>query len=170
MKKRSIVIAALSAPLAAACGGEAQKAVPTTMPAAAPPVQPTAVPMANKIILFGDMALFDNASNPENCVLKSRYRRGEGVGFRMSAIYPLTGEFAETAELTVKLANGETIPMRWRGTGNDPRKWLWTAKWVVPETAPIGIMKYTVDAKDKEGRTGSFAPFDVQASQLTIVA
>lgn len=167
MKKRQFMFMALAAPLAAACG-ESPQAIPTAVPAPPPP-QPTAVPMANKIVLYGDMALFAGRDNPENCVLKSRYQRGEGVGFRMSAIYPLTGEFAETADLTVKLASGDTIPMRYRGT--DPaRKGFWTAKWVVPDDAPLGIMRYTVDAKDKDGRTGTFAPFDVDASLLTIVA
>jgi hypothetical protein len=166
MNKRDVLILALGAPLAAACGAEAPPAAPTAAPAAQPP----AIPMANKIILYGDMALFAGGTNPENCVLKSRYRRGEPVGFRMTAIYPLSGEFAETAELLVKLANGETIPMRWRGTGDNPRRWLWTAKWVVPDNAPLGVMRYTVDAKDKEGRAGTFAPFEIEASLLTIVA
>ncbi len=168
MKKRPLILLALAGPLAAACGGEAQKAEPTAAPA--PPARPTALPMLNKIILYGDMALFDSGSNPDNCILKSRYRRGEGVGFRMTAINPLSGEIDETADLTVKLANGENIPMRWRGTGDNPRKWMWTAKWVVPDTVPLGVMKYTVEAKDKEGRTGVFAPFDVLSSMLTIVS
>ena len=169
MRKRKVMTLAVAAPLAAACG-DAPQAAPTPPAAAPPPAQPTALPMANKIVLFGDMALFAGGSNPENCVLKSRYKRGEPVGFRMSAIYPLTGQFAETAELTVKLANGESVPMRWRGTGDNPRNWLWTAKWVVPDNAPIGVMRYTVDAKDKEGKTGTFAPFDIESSLLTIVA
>lgn len=167
MRKRPLFTLAVAAPLAAACGAEAQKVEPTAAP---PPVRPTAIPMANKIILYGDMALFDTPANPDNCILKSRFRRGEAVGFRMTAIMPLSGEIDETADLTVKLANGESVPMRWRGTGDNPRKWLWTGKWVVPETAPVGVMKYTVEAKDKEGRTGTFAPFDVVSSMLTIVA
>lgn len=166
MNKRTLLTFLVAAPIAAACGSQAAQALPT----ATPLPQPTPVPMVNKIILYGDMVLFAGGDNPENCVLKSRYRRGEAVGFRMTAIYPLTGEFAETAELTVKLATGETIPMRYRGTGDRPRKGMWTAKWVVPDDAPLGIMRYTVEAKDKEGRTGTFAPFDVDASMLTIVA
>jgi hypothetical protein len=165
MRKRGVLSLTLAAPLAAA-GGQLLAALPA---AAAPEEAVAGQAMANKIILYGDMALFAGGGNPENCVLKSRYQRGEGVGFRMTAIYPLTGEYAETAELTVKLANGETIPMRWRGTGNDPRMWLWTAKWVVPDDAPTGVMRYTVEAKDTDGRNGTFAPFDIEASLLTIV-
>lgn len=169
MSRRKFLALTLSAPLAAACAGEAPAALPTAAPV--PTVaQPTAVPMANKLILYGDMALFAGGDNPENCILKSRYRRGEPVGFRMTAIYPLTGEFAETADLTVKLPTGENVAMRYRGTGNNPRKGFWTAKWVVPDNAPLGIMRYTVDGRDQAGRTGTFAPFDVETSLLTIVA
>ena len=172
MRKRKFLALAAVAPLAAACGGEASKAAAPAAPTAAPVIQPTAAPppMANKIVLYGDMALFAGGDNPENCVLKSRYKHGDGVGFRMTAIYPLTGQFAETADLTVKLGTGETLPMRFRGTGTNPHPGMWTAKWTVPDNAPLGVMKYTVEAKDKEGRSGTFAPFDVEASQLTIVA
>ena len=44
------------------------------------------------------------------------------------------------------------------------------AKWIVPDDAPTGIVRYTVTAKDPQGRTGEFKPFDVEASQITIVA
>jgi hypothetical protein len=166
MRKRKFLALAAVAPLAAACGAEAPQAAPPTPVV----IQPTAVPMANKIVLYGDMVLFAGQDNPEVCTLRNRFKRGESVGFRMTAIYPLTGEYAETSTLTVKLADGMTIPMNWRGTGSNPRKWLWTGKWVVPETAPLGIMKYTVDARDNQGKTGTFAPFDIANSQLTIVA
>ena len=42
-------------------------------------------------------------------------------------------------------------------------------KWVVPDDAPIGIVRYTVTAKDSQGRTGEWKPFEVETSQLTIV-
>jgi len=152
------------------CGGAAQPATPATQP----PAPPTAVPppMADKLILYGDLALFAGRENPENCILKSRYRQGEGVGFRMTALEPLTGKYAETAELVVHVTySGKTIdiPMRYRGVGENPRPGFWTAKWVVPDDAPVGIVKYNVTGKDNQGRTGEFQPFTVEASQLTIV-
>jgi hypothetical protein len=169
MRRRILLVQVAVAPLAAACGAEAQRAVPTSVPAVVPTAAPPP-PMADKIILYGDMALFAGADNPESCTLRSRFKRGEAVGFRMTAIYPLTGQYAETAALTVKLANGVDIPMNWRGTGSNPRNWLWTGKWVIPADAPLGITRYTVEGKDKDGKTGKFAPFDVENSQLTIVA
>jgi hypothetical protein len=44
------------------------------------------------------------------------------------------------------------------------------AKWVVPDDAPLGVLRYTVSARDSRGRTGTFKPFEVQTSQLTIVS
>jgi hypothetical protein len=171
MKKRQFILFALAAPasalLAAACG-EAPKATPTGVPA--PAAQPTAIPMADKLVLYGDMVLFGGSDNPDTCTGRTRFKRGESVGFRMTAIYPLSGQVADTAELTVKLANGDTVSMNFRGTGPNPHPGMWTGKWVVPASAPLGIMRYTVEAKDKEERTGTFAPFNVDASQLTIVA
>ena len=61
------------------------------------------------------------------------------------------------------------IPMRYRATAQQPEREFWVAKWVVPQDTPIGIIRYTVTATDKYGRAGEFKPFEVQASQLTIV-
>ena len=35
--------------------------------------------------------------------------------------------------------------------------------------APTGILRYTVTAKDPQGRMGEYKPFDVEPSQLRIV-
>jgi hypothetical protein len=40
---------------------------------------------------------------------------------------------------------------------------------VVPQDTPVGIVRFNVTATDKYGRSGEFKPFEVQASQLTIV-
>jgi hypothetical protein len=40
---------------------------------------------------------------------------------------------------------------------------------MVPADATPGILRYTVTAKDSQGRTGEYKPFDVEASQITIV-
>ena len=59
--------------------------------------------------------------------------------------------------------------MRDRQSDSQPEREFWVAKWMVPEDAPTGIVRYTVTAKDSQGRTGEFKPFEVQASQITIV-
>jgi hypothetical protein len=127
---------------------------------------------ASPLVVYGDITLFAGLGKPDNCMLKSRYKRGEPVGFRMTAIDPQTGKREESAELVVHLTYpGATvdIPMRYRGTVKQPELEFWVAKWTVPETAPTGIIRYSVTAKDKKGRTGEFKPFRQDLSELTVV-
>ena len=75
------------------------------------------------------------------------------------------------SELVVHLAYAGTtkdIKMRWRATAREPEREFWVAKWLVPDDAPAGIVRYTITARDKAGHTGEFKPFEVEASQLTI--
>jgi hypothetical protein len=143
-------------------------------PRIAAAVQSAAAPSgpANKLIVYGDMAMFVPPGNPENCLLRNRFKRGDPVGFRMFVADPQTGNREESAQLVVhvnyagKLVD---IPMRYRATPTQPERQFWVAKWTVPADAPVGIVRYTVTATDKFGRSGEFKPFEVQASQLTIV-
>jgi len=134
--------------------------------------QAPAAQSGRKLIVYGDMAMFVPPGNPDNCVLRNRFRRGDPVGFRMFVADPETGNREESAQLVVHLnfaGSTQDIPMRYRATAAQPERQFWVAKWVVPQDAPIGIIRYTVTATDKYGRKGEFKPFEVQASQLTIV-
>lgn len=125
-----------------------------------------------KLVVYGDVAYFWGAGNPMNCVLTSRFKRGEPMGFRITALDPVTGERDRASKLVVHLTYGGTtidIPMRDRQTDAQPERAFFVAKWVVPADAPLGAVKYTVTATDSKGRTGEFKPFDVQTSQITIV-
>jgi hypothetical protein len=138
--------------------------------AQAPPAPPP--PGQGRLIVYGDMALFQPPGHPDNCILRNRFKRGEPVGWRMFVADPSTGKREESAQLTVHLnVSGKTIdiPMRYRATAQQPEREFWVAKWIVPQDAPVGIIRYTVTATDKYGRSGEFKPFEVQASQLTIV-
>ena len=136
---------------------------------------PAAGPAAGegKLIVFGDVALFlGRPGTGGNCALQSRFKRGDPVGFRATAIDPVTGEREPSAQFVVHLTYGgqtQDLPMRYRATAAQPERQFWVAKWVVPATAPIGIIRYTVTAKDKNGRTGEWKPFAVEDSQVTIV-
>ena len=164
--KKSLMLAALIAGLlVVAYTQELALAQTPTLPNSAQQ------PMATKLILHGDIAWYIGRGQPNNCILKSRFKRGEGVGFRMVAIDPTTGKYSETAELVVHITyGGKTvdIPMRYRGP-DYPQPNLHTLKWTVPNDAPLGVVRYTVTGKDKEGRTGEFKPFSVEESQLQIV-
>ena len=150
---------------------------------AAPPKARSGHP-AGKLILWGDVALFEAPGQPDNCIQTNRYKRGQRLGFRMAAIDGGTGEPENTAVLTAHLMiGGKTIdvPMRFRGAPDpaqpapQPRGYtrpitnLWTGWWMVPADATPGVLTYTVTATDQFGRTATFEPFSYDTSQLTIV-
>jgi hypothetical protein len=125
-----------------------------------------------QLILSGDLTYFFGQGRPMNCFLSNRYKRGEPVGFRMTAIDPATGKRDRATKLVVHLTyGGKTVdvPMRDRQTDQQPEREFFVAKWTVPEDAPLGVVRYTVTATDPQGRTGEWKPFDVAASQLTII-
>jgi hypothetical protein len=124
------------------------------------------------LTVYGDLVYFFGPGKPMNCTMSNRYKRGEPVGFRATAIDPATGTRDKATQLVVHLTYGGRtldIPMRDRQTVKEPEREFWVAKWVVPEDAPTGIVRYTITARDPHGRTGEFKPFEVQASQITIV-
>jgi len=126
----------------------------------------------DRLILFGDVVYFYPPGHPRNCLLNNQFKRGEPVGFRMNAINPTTGKRDRATELIVHLNYaGKTLdlPMRDRQNERQPEREFWVAKWIVPDDAPMGIVRYTVTARDPQGHTGEFKPFEVQASQITIV-
>lgn len=142
----------------------------SSAPLQTPPAPPAAG--QGKLIVYGDIALFQPPGHPENCILRNRFKRGEPVGFRMFVADPSTGKREESAQLVVHLnVAGKVvdIPMRYRATEKQPEREFWVAKWVVPQETATGIIRFSVTATDKYGRSGEFKPFEVQASQLTIV-
>ena len=126
----------------------------------------------DRLVVYGDVVYFFGVGKPRNCILNSQFKRGEPVGFRMTAINPATGKRDRATQLIVHLTyNGKTIdiPMRDRQNEQQPEREFWVAKWMVPDDATTGIVRYTVTAKDPQGHSGEFKPFDVAASQITIV-
>ena len=158
-------LAALAAVLLAVAASQQSSIASQSAPA--PPAQGQ-----GKLIVYGDMALFQPPGHPENCILRNRFKRGEPVGWRMFVADPSTGKREESAQLVVHLnVSGKTVdvPMRYRATAAQPEREFWVAKWIVPQDAPVGIIRlHPVTATDSCGRSGEFRPFEVQASQLTI--
>ena len=143
-----------------------------TILAAASPISSLPQSGGERLILSGDLAYFFGPGKPLNCTLNNRYKRGDPVGFRMTAINSATGKRDRATQLVVHLTyGGKTIdlPMRDRQTEQQPEREFWVLKWVVPNDAPLGIVRYSVTAKDPQGRTGEWKPFEVEASQLAIV-
>lgn len=126
----------------------------------------------DRLMVYGDVVYFLGPGKPHNCTPNSQFKKGDPVGFRMTAINPATGKRDRATQLVVHLTySGKTIdlPMRDRETEQQPDHNFWVVKWIVPADATTGIVRYTVSAKDPQGRTGEYKPFDVEASQLTIV-
>jgi hypothetical protein len=104
------------------------------------------------------------------CALESRYAPGEKVVFRARVVDARTGEMAPNAEVVVRFADGTTLPMHLsghppRGTPTDE---FWAVGWVVPDDAPMGVVRYSIEAVDGP-RSVRFEPFNVETSLLTIV-
>ena len=145
-----------------------------------PPPEPQPGHPSGKLVIWGDVVSFDVPGTlPTHCIQTSRFKRGQRMGFRMTAIDGGAGETENTAVLVahVKYA-GQTIdvPMRWRGQGGFPAaeyprqpSEMWTGVWVVPADAQPATLSYTVTATDRFGRTATFSPFINLVSQITIV-
>jgi hypothetical protein len=134
--------------------------------------EPQTPSSGDRLIVYGDVVYFYPPGDTRNCILNNRFKRGEPVGFRMTAINPATGKRDRATQLIVHVTyNGKTVdvPMRDRQSEQQPERDFFVAKWIVPNDANTGIVRYTVTAKDPQGRTGEFKPFEVQASQITIV-
>jgi hypothetical protein len=155
-----------------AAQGRGQAAPP---PPAAQPGHPS-----GSLVIWGDVVNFNPMGTPGECTAQSRFRRGERIGFRMTAIDGGTGETENTATLTAHVTYaGKTVdvPMRFRGGGAPyPEKVylrapsdMWTGGWLVPMDAPIGMISYTVTATDRFGRKSTYRPFAAIPSQLTII-
>jgi hypothetical protein len=131
---------------------------------------------AARLVLFGDMALFAGTGKPDNCILKSRYKIGEPVGFRMTAIDTATGMREKGAQLVVHLVYPSTsgpknveLPMRDFQTDANPERDFFVVKWIVPNDATIGIVRVSVSAKDSHGRAAEWKPFPMENAMLTVV-
>jgi len=173
----SLVAVAVTAAIAAqnqpARGGAAaQEQAP-------PPPAPQPKHPSGTLVIWGDVVNFNPPTTPNQCNPQSRFKRGERIGFRMTAIDGGTGETENTAILTAHITYaGKTVdvPMRWRGNVPYPKDQylrapneMWTGGWVVPDDAPIGTISYTVTATDRFGRKATYRPFAAIPSQLAIV-
>ena len=168
-----VLVAAVTIAVGSTVAGQGRGAPP-------PPPEPQAGHPSGKLVIWGDVASFDVPGTlPTHCILTNRFKRGQRMGFRMTAIDGGSGEVENTAVLFAHLKYaGATIDvsMRWRGQGGFPAaeyprqpSEMWTGVGVVPADAQPAALSYTVTATDRFGRTATFSPFINLASQIAIV-
>src|SRR5215813_5849772 len=61
---------------------------------------------AGKLILWGDIDVFQPPPHPENCTAKTRFKRGEPVGFRLYALDGATNQPEPSSLLVVHIEHG----------------------------------------------------------------
>src|SRR5262249_39294034 len=62
-----------------------------------PPPEPQAGHPTGKLVIWGDLANFDPPGTPLRCYTSSRFKRGQRVGFRMTAVDGGSGDVENTA-------------------------------------------------------------------------
>jgi hypothetical protein len=144
-----------------------------------PPPEPQAGHPSGKLVIWGDIANFDQpATAPTHCIITNRFQRGHRVGFRMTAFDGGTGETENTAVMTVHVTfGGRTVdvPMRWRGTF---RFQLRSTRAIRPRCGRgCGRSRRCADRYrelhghrvDRFNRMATFSPFPNTVSQLAVV-
>lgn len=113
------------------------------------------------------LVVYGDTINGEGCVVSSRFKHGDKIVFRATAVDGFTKEQLQDAEIKV-IINGEELPMR-LGPHGEKETMFWTAAYIVPDDAPTGTLDFkyvaTIDGVEAE-----YTQFDVTPSLLTIVA
>ena len=105
------------------------------------------------------------------CVLQSRFKRGEGIAWRVRTLLP-DGSIADDTvlkSLVVELGSGETVAMDYGPHGDPPTDYFWANSWVVPANYPTGTLGYKVIATLQDDSVVTWEPFTRPASVLAII-
>jgi hypothetical protein len=129
---------------------------------------------APKLFFEGDVV---RAAGPNAkgawCVLNSQFKRGETAIFRIRVLDPRTGKSLDdkgVKSLMVELSNGEKLTAHYhQHPPQDPTDWFWVGGWPIAEDQPTGSISYKVVATTLDGQTVAWRPFQVAASQVTVI-
>lgn len=137
-------------------------------------------PKPAQVLIVNADAVIGSAGvkNPADiCVVSSRFPQGESVVWRVKVYDPTTGKPMDDKALKsviVTLKDGQTFNARYGGhpggQGATPTDFFWSTAWAIPKNYPTGSVPYQVTATSNDGRTGTFAEFNVAPSLLTVVA
>ena len=132
--------------------------------------QATTLSVATDVV-WGPFNLPDEEKPVKSCVLNSRFPRNSQVVWRTRVIDPVTGEQLgdDVVAVQVRLGDGQVIDLKYGDHPRDtPTDTFWAGSFKVPVDYPTGTLSYEVVATATDGRTGSFLPFNVAPSLLTI--
>ncbi len=122
-----------------------------------PPPPPQPGHPSGKLVIWGDLASFDVPGTlPTHCILTNRFKRGQRLGIRMTAIDGGSGEVENTAVLTAHLVYGGStidVPMRWRGVGGFPASEVFPAA-IRDVDRCVGRAGRRADRRDEVHRDG----------------
>jgi len=168
--------------LTAACGGDDNNsnATATTPPqTSGTSAQVQTQATANAIQLFVDSDTVRGSKNlptgsADGCVQSNLYAKNEQVVFRIRVYDPVSGKQLTADDLEsvlVTLKDGTKLDPATYGAHpkTEPNESFWTAAWVIPSNYPTGSVDYTIAAKAKDGRTGTFTQLHFAASAMLAV-
>lgn len=138
---------------------------------------PASAQQAGKLFFEGDLVKGPQPGQAGPfCVLQSQYYRKQQVAWRVRVLdadgKPVDDKGLKS--LMVEISNGKSVELKHKGhppprTG-PPTDFFWSGSWVIPEDQPTGSFTYKVIATDMQGKTQTWEPFKVAASQLTVIA
>jgi len=109
------------------------------------------------------------------CVQTSRFPQGTSAVIRIRVIDAATGQAltdADLSSLQVTIDGDPPLAARYGnhpGGGGPPTDQFWTAAWRIPADYPTGAVAVTITATANDGRSATWIPFNVAASNLTVI-
>ena len=126
-------------------------------------------------VAMGNLVIYGDMVTNIGCLSISVGHRGELLVWRARIVDPKTGKDMTDKEIekdsvNAFLPDGQKFNLTYGGHpgGGTPTDYFWAGIWEVPLNYPTGSLGYEIKAKAVDGRTGSFKPFEVASSKLTI--
>lgn len=125
--------------------------------------------------VMGNVVVYGDIVCNIGCLQTSTGHRGELIVFRQRVVDPKTGKDLvkeDMKSVTITLPDKSIAPIvcTYGKHGTDPDSdYFWAGIWEVPLNYPTGSLGYQADVVANDGRTGSWKPFGLLTSRLTIV-
>ncbi len=116
--------------------------------------------------LFVDVVTATSSGQLENV-----FTAGSEVEFWVKVYSPSTGDTALTSKelrsVIVTITGVTSLRATYGRHGADS---FWEATWAIPASKAAGVLAYSVRAGADDGVSGSYVPFNVSASSLTVAS